>query len=227
MGMNPIAPINIACPHCGERETKVSREGVDVCLSCKRTFGVFLARRLQGIEVLSVQWFEGMDACKKEIFHHVITPPRPELREYKCLACGWHESSTTDWFKCRQCGNWTHDDIRARFEALKDLPPPRPQEPYVKAVVEPVESPSLYVQSVGRASRYPEGDMTLPGYDLKAARKGREDRRALALVLGCIAVLLSTASIVTAHDFSEVIWRLTSVAAGVTWAHCLLALDKR
>ncbi len=151
---------------------------------------------------------------------HPAPPPAPgaesiadkragiRLKVYTCPHCGLlsQQEVLKAWW-CKHC----HTRV-----------PPHPND-----IARAAESPSLYAQRVGRASRYPEGDMTLPGYDLKEARKGREDRRATALVLGCIAVLLSTASIVMAHDFSEVIWRLASVAAGVTWAHCLLALDKR
>lgn len=255
-----ITPVELTCPHCNTRE-KVTQTGDHECFECHNKSVIDCDLKSGGVEIVYRHWWDGMSPRMSTTIHHVIDydampymtiKPRPktEMREYKCLACGWHECAETDHFKCTQCGNWSHDDIRARFEELKDLPLPdqvrnrlraecakhgvdydaesarinsEPPRPFVR----PLESPSLYAQRVGRVRRLPEGDMTEPGYDRKAARNKAVQRSELRWMVVVFAIPAILARIVTAHDFDSVVRELCALVVGASLAAVFLNSDKR
>ena len=203
-----LAPLNIDCPHCAV-STHVAGEHTIRCRCCEELWQVRLHSDSVGFQELRVEWFDGLEVRSKPVYHHLTNPapepapkPQPQPREYKCLECGWHECSETDWFKCTQCGNWTHDDISARFEALKGIPPPQP--------------------------RFYQGERRVaPGYSLKEARKDREDKRARAWVVGASAALFVIGLSVTAHDFADLVRGLGWLLCGAAWMHGYKVLDER
>lgn len=203
-----LAPINLNCPHCGVL-THVCKDCVINCNACRNVWSVRVEKESPGFQELRVEWFDGLDVRGKPVYHHITSPapepapkPKPQPREYKCLECGWHECSETDWFKCTQCGNWTHDDIRARFAALKDLPPPQPR---------------LY-QGERRVA---------PGYSLKEARKKAVHRSELRWIGAAFVAVIVIARFVTAHDFGSFVSDLLTLGLGAALGVTFFNPDER
>lgn len=262
-----ITPVELTCPHCNVRE-KFYQTGDHVCFECHNKSVIDCDFKSGGVEIVYRHWWDGMSPRMSTTIHHVLDyDPMPhvtikprqktEMREYKCLECGWHECSETDHFKCTQCGNWSHDDIRARFEALKDLPLPdqvrnrfraecakhgvdydaesaringEPPRPFVR----PLESPALHAQRVGRVRRLPKGDMTepgydtaLPGYDRKAARNKAVQRSELRWVGAAFVAVIVVARFVTAHDFGSFVGDMLTLGLGAAIGLTFFKPDKR
>lgn len=203
-----LAPLNIDCPHCAV-STHVAGEHTIRCRCCEELWQVRLHSDSVGFQELRVEWFDGLEVRSKPVYHHLTNPapepapkPQPQPREYKCLECGWHECSETDWFKCTQCGNWTHDDISARFEALKGIPPPQP--------------------------RFYQGERRVaPGYSLKEARKKAVHRSELRWIGAAFVAVIVIARFVTAHDFGSFVGDVLTLGLGAAIGLTFFKPDKR
>lgn len=251
-----LAHINLNCPHCGVL-THVCKDCVISCNACRNVWSVRVEKESPGFQELRVEWFDGLDVRGKPVYHHITTPapepapkPQPQPREYKCLNCGWHECSETDWFKCTQCGNWTHDDIRARFEALKDIPPPAPgaetladkragirRKIYTcpncgtlsqQEVLKPwtCRHCGTYVpphpNDKGHAERVAKS-----GYDRKAARTKALQRSELRWIGAAFVAVIVLARFVTAHDFGFFVGDVLTLALGAAIGLTFFKPDKR